>query len=203
MIVEPGIGLVNIIGEGSQAAPGEIVLSCAHHHVGPLPAVQVVGRLTVVHLAQVSAGILRNAVPAQDMPSCPPHQHGFQQGLQRFRSLLHQFKIVLQIGRVHGQHGDIVRVEQLDLIVHVPGALVSGCGGQQAQLTPPFEQEVLEGGILLRGVVPEMMAFVNEHEIIVLVLFACQHVAAAPEHAHGNHPRAQIKLVAEFLPGLF
>ena len=79
------------------------------------------------------------------------------------------FEVLLQVRRVDGEVRDVVLVKEFDLIVDIVRALVARRGGEQADLFAAFGQVVLEHLVPLRTVVAEIVAFVDEHKVAVLV----------------------------------
>ena len=137
LVVKSGIGILDAVAEGLQSSLGEILVTTSHHDIGPLFACKIGSGLRVGKLLKRLACILCKSIPAEDMPSGPPDKKVYQQVLKPFLSLFDQFEIGLEVGRVYGQLGDVVLMEQLDLVIDIGDAPVAWGGGEQTHFLEP------------------------------------------------------------------
>ena len=69
--------------------------------------------------------------------------------LQALAAVFDLLEELLQVGRIDGQVGDVVLMEELDLIVNILGAFVARSGGEQADLLVSLGEVVLENLVFL------------------------------------------------------
>ena len=164
-MIESLIGILNAVGYGFQNTLGKELLVSADKHVSFSTTVQVLlksGRINGLF------GLSIETVPTQDVISCASDKDVAQYIGQIPLTLLNLTEVFTYIGRVYWQIGDVVGVEELNLMEHVPRAFVAGRGGKKTA-APPGPQERLDDLIALCIGMAKVVAFVNEHKIAVAV----------------------------------
>ena len=121
----------------------------SHNHVGAFGAVEVALRLLFRKFAHRLVRVLGEAVVADDVATGAADEQMHQQVLQALAAPFDLLEELLQIRRIDRQVGDIVLVEELDLVVDVLGALVARGGSEQADLLVALGQVVLEDLVFL------------------------------------------------------
>ena len=101
----------------------------AHHDVRSPLAAPVLLKVRRIH-PLVCLRIV--SVPAQNVVASATDQEVGKQVRQVLLVVLDESEIAPKIGGINGQVRLLVLMEQLDLVIDVPGALVAGCGCQKA-----------------------------------------------------------------------
>src|SRR5919112_3391667 len=130
------------------------------------------------------------SVPAQDMVAGATEEDVAQKLGQVALSVLDQPEELAQVWRVYRQVGRVVLVEQFELVVYVPRALVPRRGREETALLPRA-QELFQQPVTPNGPVPEVVALVYEHEVPITVAHVIQKRArrlhgACSSRAHGS-----------------
>ncbi|CAI8418833.1 MAG: Uncharacterised protein [Gammaproteobacteria bacterium] len=127
--VEPLIGVLNAIAQGFQfTAREELVIAC-DFYVGPLAAAQIIFRFGIGELPHGLIAVLSKTIKTQDMATGTANKDVYQEILQAAFPAIDLLKVILKIGRINRQVGDIVLVKEFDLAVHILGGFIArGCG---------------------------------------------------------------------------
>ena len=120
----------------------------------------------------VSDGIV--PVPAEDVVSRAPNQNVRQKIGQPPAAALNQLEVLLQIGGIDGKIGLVVLMEELDLVVNVPRALVSRGCRQEASFASARGEKCLQNLVPLSIGVSKVVALIHEDKIAVAILCVFQ-----------------------------
>ena len=142
-----------------------------HEHVRSLVTIHVLTEAGGIN-GLVSDGIV--PVPAEDVVSGAPNQNVRQKIGQPPAAAFNQLEVLLQIGRIDWKIGLVVLMEQFDLKVNVPRALVSRGCRQEAGFAPARGEKCLQNLISLSVGVAEVVALIHEDKIAVAILCVFQ-----------------------------
>ena len=182
LLIQAPVRVFDAVGDGVQLALREKLVPAADDHVRALPAVQVIAELRRVNLL-VRLGI--KAIPAQDMIARAANEYVCQQVRQVSLAVFNQLEVLLQVRRVNRQIRLVVLMEQLDLGVNIPRALVARRGRQETA-APACAEKRLYHLVPLCIAMAKVVALVNQHEIPVLV-----------EHIFQQHVHRAIVFLAQ------
>src|ERR1017187_8182339 len=121
----PAISVLDAVFNRVQFPFGEELVSPADDNIGAFPAVEVIAELRRVNLL-VRLGV--KAIPAQDVIARAADEDVRQQVRQLPLSVLNQLEVLLQVRRVNRQIRLVILMEQLDLRINIPRALVARRG---------------------------------------------------------------------------
>ena len=113
------------------------------------------------------------AIPAQDVIASPSNEDVGKQVGELLLPFLDQLEILLKVRGSHWKIGFVILVEEFNLVIDIPCALVSGSRGQEAA-SSPCSQECLDYLIALYIRIAKVVALVDEHKVPVPVLHVVQ-----------------------------
>ncbi len=147
------------------------------------------------------------AVPAQDVHAGAADEQVREQVRQTPLAVFHRLEEFAQVGRVDGQVGQVVLMEELELVVEVPHRLVARGRGEETAAAFPGAQEAVEHPVALAVGIAEVVAFIHQHEVPVPVATIVGHPIGAVcgillQHPHGKHAGVELVNLVVVLPHL-